>query len=261
MAMLSKNLRSNELHKLYARLEPFILRTLDKILRSRFFARNRIGKALLKGLAKILWFLPHGVVIDYNTAKKIIEFIGRTGKGHIAIGPCVCKKALGVNDEPMMTDMTILYGAEIYREISEEYHEITADEALKLLRKFEEYGLVHEIYACMRSSKWTFVICNCDCRYCVPTKAYLVTGEGIAPGPYKAIVNPEKCRGVRNCGKCIEVCNFNAIEERNGKAFVNDRCMGCGLCVNKCPGSARTLAPRPNYRIHILDLINKIREP
>jgi len=259
--MLSKNLRSNELHKLYARLEPFILRTLDKILRSRFFARNRIGKALLKGLAKILWFLPHGVMIDYNTAKKIIEFIGRTGKGHIAIGPCVCKKALGVNDEPMMTDMTILYGAEIYREISEEYHEITADEALKLLRKFEEYGLVHEIYACMRSSKWTFVICNCDCRYCVPTKAYLVTGEGIAPGPYKAIVNPEKCRGVRNCGKCIEVCNFNAIEERNGKAFVNDRCMGCGLCVNKCPGSARTLAPRPNYRIHILDLINKIREP
>ena len=82
----------------------------------------------------------------------------------------------------MITDMTILYGAEIYREISNEYREITPDEALKLLREFENYGLVHETYACMRSSKWTFVLCNCNRRCCVPTKAYLIVGEGIVPG-------------------------------------------------------------------------------
>ncbi|MCD6301497.1 MAG: hypothetical protein J7L82_05435 [Staphylothermus sp.] len=58
-----------ELHKFYARLEPFVLSTLDKMFRSKFFAKTGLGKAILKVLAKILWFLPHGVVIDYNTAE------------------------------------------------------------------------------------------------------------------------------------------------------------------------------------------------
>ncbi len=249
------------IHKVYAVLEPTILKIMDMLLKSKFFTENRIGRALFKALAKMLWFLPHGVVVDYRVAENIIKMIAESGNGHIAIGPCVCKRALGVKEEPYITDMTILYGAEIYKEVLEdEYRELTPDEALKLLKEFEKHGLVHELFACMNSGQWTFVICNCDPKHCVPTRAYLKIGEGIFPGPYKALVDEEKCLGIEKCGECLKICSFNAIEERNGKAFVNDRCMGCGLCINRCSGNARKLVPRENYSSPILkkELLSKI---
>ena len=241
------------IHKLYAILEPKVLRLLNKMLESKFFTENRLGRMFMVGLAKALWFLPHGIVIDYWTAEKIIRMVAETGKGHIAIGPCVCKKALGVNDEPYITDMTILYGAEIYTELhGDEYRELTPEEALRLLKEFEKYGLIHEVFACLKDEKWTFVICNCDIRYCVPTKAYIKTGNGIYPGPYRAVVDAEKCLGVEECGICLEICKFNAIEARNGKAYVNSNCMGCGLCIDSCKGNARRLVKRENYKSFLL---------
>ena len=167
----------------------------------------------------------------------------------------MCKRALDIKEEPYMTDMTILYGAEIYKEVlPEEYRFISKDEALKLLREFENHGLVHAVFACFNSGRWTFVICNCDPRYCVPLRAYLQIKEGLYPGPLIARVDPEHCKGIESCGKCLEVCPFGAIEERDGKSFVNESCMGCGLCVERCPAGARTLAYRERYKPRILPL-------
>ena len=75
------------------------------------------------------------------------------------------------------------------------------------------------------------------------------------------MVDPVKCLGINKCGKCIEICGFNAIEEINGKALVNNKCMGCGLCISKCPSKARILTPRPSHRIKLLDWSSKIEEP
>ena len=241
------------IHKLYAILEPTILKSMNMLIKSKFWTENKIGKAMFKALAKMLWFLPHGVVIDYNTVEKLIKMIAESGNGHIAIGPCVCKRALGIKEEPLNTDLTILYGAEIYKEVlKEEYRELTPEEALRLLKEFEDHKLIHELFACMNKGTWTFVICNCDARYCVPTGAYLKIKDGIFPGPFKVVVDIEKCVGVEDCGKCLEICSFNAIEVHDGKARVNDNCMGCGLCVEKCSGNARKLVPRENYDSPIL---------
>ncbi|RLE65786.1 MAG: hypothetical protein DRJ38_03250 [Thermoprotei archaeon] len=249
------------IHKLYAISEPMILKTMDLLVKSKFFTENRLGRAMFKALAKMLWFLPHGVVINYKVVEKIIRKVAESENGHIAIGPCVCKKALGVKEEPYITDLTILYGAEIYKEVlEEEYRELTPEEALKLLKEFEKYGLVHEIFACLNKGTWTFVICNCDPKYCVPTRAYMKVGEGIYPGPYRAVVDPDKCLGIDECGKCLKICSFGAVEERDGKAFVNDKCMGCGLCIDQCSGEARRMIPRENYDAPILkrELLSKI---
>jgi heterodisulfide reductase subunit A-like polyferredoxin len=51
-------------------------------------------------------------------------------------------------------------------------------------------------------------------------------------------VDPERCRG---CGRCEEICPFNAISLVPGVAgiytaeVVRHNCVGCGACVGRCP--------------------------
>lgn len=51
-----------------------------------------------------------------------------------------------------------------------------------------------------------------------------------------AMVDQDKCVG---CGICVESCAFSAIELIDGKAKVNDAlCKGCGLCTATCRSGA-----------------------
>gem|GEM_PF-449081 len=209
---------------------------------------------LSKALAKALWFLPHGVVVEHEAALKLIDSLPEDS--HIAIGPCVCKKSVGVREEPYYTDMVIMYGAQAYKLAHpEEYKNISKEEAKELLKQFKEHNLIHEVFACFKAKSWAFVICNCDPRYCVPTRSYIVTGDGVYPGPLFARVDADKCAGAEKCGVCLKVCPFGAVETRNGKSAVRaDKCMGCGICVYRCPNKARELVPRESYNPRFLPI-------
>lgn len=53
-----------------------------------------------------------------------------------------------------------------------------------------------------------------------------------------AIINYEICI---NCGKCAEVCRFNAIQLNKGIHFIDPiSCDGCGYCARVCPVEAIT---------------------
>jgi len=58
---------------------------------------------------------------------------------------------------------------------------------------------------------------------------------------HEAIIQTDKCTG---CGKCMELCRFNAVQEaasQNGhKVCTIDlfSCEGCGVCVEFCPEKA-----------------------
>ena len=53
-----------------------------------------------------------------------------------------------------------------------------------------------------------------------------------------AKVNEETCSG---CEACVSACPVEAIEMKEGKAFVNDDCIDCGACVDECPVEAITM--------------------
>lgn len=51
-----------------------------------------------------------------------------------------------------------------------------------------------------------------------------------------AKVNKGKCTA---CEACLDACPSEAIEMRDGKAFVVvDKCVDCGVCVDECPVEA-----------------------
>ncbi|MCD6355621.1 MAG: 4Fe-4S binding protein [Prolixibacteraceae bacterium] len=52
----------------------------------------------------------------------------------------------------------------------------------------------------------------------------------------KPVVNSDKCIG---CEACIEICPFNVINLKNGKAEINhEKCSNCRVCTMACPVGA-----------------------
>jgi len=48
-------------------------------------------------------------------------------------------------------------------------------------------------------------------------------------------IDKEKCI---NCGNCVRVCGYNAIEMRPGPEVDHNKCNGCWACYNTCPKQA-----------------------
>jgi NAD-dependent dihydropyrimidine dehydrogenase PreA subunit len=240
------------LHWIYAVLEPHILRAFDRLLKFRWVTDTRAGLLMLNLLCKMGFFFPHCICVSTEAAERFVDHIFETEgpKGaRLAVGPCVCQKALGLRVEPYMKDMVLLYGADIYYHLNLGYRIIDAKEAKQILRQCQEAGLVHFLDLCMRSGKYVFVICNCDQEICPGNRIYPLTGKFLWPGPEIVTHDPSACLGVDKCGNCFKQCYYhvNRATEAGKVELDLDKCMGCGLCLRKCLGNARSLIPRNDY--------------
>jgi len=61
-------------------------------------------------------------------------------------------------------------------------------------------------------------------------------------GGAEAVVDPQLCNG---CGRCVEVCRFDAVAIDAERAAVAELdCEGCGYCARVCPAAAIAMRPR-----------------
>jgi MinD superfamily P-loop ATPase len=71
-------------------------------------------------------------------------------------------------------------------------------------------------------------------------------------GSKKALIDPDACI---NCGKCHQVCRFDAIIQKDTYHAVNEiRCEGCGACQVVCPVDAVRLEDEHSGKMILTEL-------
>jgi electron transport complex protein RnfB len=123
---------------------------------------------------------------------------------------------------------------------------ITKEEALRILHKTEEAGLVHSSGNYRNGIEY---ICNCCTCCCGIMRGIAEFGimSAIAHSDFHIAIEDELCSG---CGDCLERCQFNALSIPDGIVVANDNhCMGCGLCVVVCPTDALQLKRRKESEV------------
>jgi len=176
--------------------------------------------------------------------------------------PCICRRFTHGREEGyclvMLTrPITDLAEDSFVRRLEEELRDqdvdvpdmsafelISKDEALSLVRGWEDEGLAHSV--------WTFLtpfiaaMCNCNLPSgCMAMRLTVDYGCGILwKGHDVASVDADACTG---CRECTDICPFSAIgfDAALGKAKVSDRdCHGCGVCRRACGSDAILLRER-----------------
>lgn len=177
-------------------------------------------------LAKSEWILP------YDDVKEIINRAYA-----FSVRDCICRVQqglIGKGCDAPRHNCLMLY----LRERPERPGDITKEEALAILDEAEEVSLVH----CVANHQVGITyICNCCGCCCGVLRGIVEWGyeNSVAHANYYAVIDPDECT---NCGTCVDRCQVNAIQEKDGVSVVDgEKCIGCGLCVTGCPENVAKL--------------------
>jgi Na+-translocating ferredoxin:NAD+ oxidoreductase subunit B len=162
------------------------------------------------------------------------------------VAECICRKDAALQGRPCKHTLNTCLSFSDEEAAFDKYplgRMISRQEALDLLAKAEEEGLVHQTF---NAKLKTNAICNC-CSCCCPvlgaTKNFGLP-HLMAKSNFVAMINQETCE---ECGTCAEErCPMEAIAEDNGGYRVKpERCIGCGVCTTTCPTESISLIRKP----------------
>lgn len=159
---------------------------------------------------------------------------------------CICRTQqdqLGSRKCEFPVNMCLSFSAE---ESSANPGDISQAEALAILDKSEEVGLVHTVSNVMQGVGYICNCCGCCCAILRSINEWGIENS-VAYANFFAVIDPEICAG---CGDCIKRCQVNAISAGDGVSVVDlVHCIGCGLCVTGCPNDAARLERKAEAEI------------
>lgn len=194
-------------------------------------------------------FEPKEAILQTQNVADLIEKFDE-----IAVGHCFCRQHRDVVDESCkQTDLReccFTFGKSARFTSAQGFMRmIDKKEALEILLKAEEDGLVHKAYhPNFDVTKDETSICNC-CKCCCINSVVNQKEPIINAAGFLAQVNPDACIG---CGECETHCYADAIAvtEDSVAAVDENRCIGCGVCSHICPEDAiRLIESRRIIRI------------
>ncbi len=222
-------------HKVNQLTKDF-LETMNQYIDEAFaieFVGTRISQFRTVPVEKSI--TPEHHIPTYEELVKIIEDL----EGPISVQNCICRQAKDLLEEPCkqtsLRENCFAFGHAAQLYIDNRWgHQITKEEALEILRKNQEDGLIIQA----GNSLFPDFICSC-CGCCCEVLENLKA----LPRPvlffssnYYAEVDPELCVG---CETCIDRCQMEAIKLIKEKSKINlKKCIGCGNCVVSCPEEA-----------------------
>ncbi len=114
--------------------------------------------------------------------------------------------------------------------------EITKKEALEVIRKSEEAGLVHMVDNAREGIKHTCNCCGCCCWSVGTIRRKKIPRDVLMATYFLRETDLEKCTG---CGHCVDICPVQVIHmEGDFPVIDKDWCIGCGVCAVPCPVGA-----------------------
>ncbi|SFN63545.1 NADPH-dependent glutamate synthase beta chain [Pseudobutyrivibrio sp. UC1225] len=160
--------------------------------------------------------IPVEKAIEFENEKLDLEQISywlKKYEGHIGVGQCSCRVSRacleeGCGDDEMNWCIGLGDFADYCRETGKG-HDITYEEAMRIVERAETLGYVHQITNIDGENK-IFGLCNCNVNICNALRtSQLFNTPNMSRSAYTAHVEAEKCVA---CGKCVEYCPAGAVK-------------------------------------------------
>ncbi len=200
------------------------------------YLSNEFGREMARGVP-LIRVVP--IAESLEDQSEVLPFDAIASKldevSFMAVGHCPCRQMAKYTgegcDHPIERCMHFGSLARFLVDMGKA-REIDKPEALDLLRRSTEEGLVH---VCDNLEGSLRTICNCCPCCCAFFRAHSLNGlETYSSSNYVAHVLEEECIG---CGTCEERCPVGAVTVVDQVAVVDaDRCIGCGVCTPTCSG-------------------------
>ncbi|MBD3194896.1 MAG: 4Fe-4S dicluster domain-containing protein [Candidatus Lokiarchaeota archaeon] len=195
--------------------------------------------------------VPQEKILPLHEASKIID-----QQDIISLSECPCKLQKDLIGEPCQISTDInrcIHFGNIGRYFIDHNlgKQISREEAKQVLKEAEADGLVHKTFHDdFELDQNENAICNCCKDCCILFQSYY---RGVFAfhtlTSYITELNEEKCKG---CGTCVEKCPIEALSLINGKSQHDEKkCIGCGVCTTQCPEGARSLKRTELREIYI----------
>jgi len=188
-------------------------------------------------------------VLDYERATEVIK-----SASHIGIGVCYCRHKMLHLDRachaPLDICMTFNNAASslIKHDIA---RQVDVSECLDLLRQAYEHNLVQFGENVRRQVNFICNCCGCCCEALIAARRFAIL-DPIHTTNFIPDVDEEKCVG---CGRCVDICPVEAMtlvssnhpgNPKRKHARLNENlCLGCGLCVRSCTQDHIRMKSRP----------------
>jgi ferredoxin len=136
--------------------------------------------------------------------------------------------------------------------------ELSKEEALEVIQRCEEIGLVHFVDNAEGDIQHNCNCCGCVCWNVGPIKRREVPRDIIMATYFLRATNEDECSG---CGECIDICPIDAVKMENDMPLVDlDWCIGCGVCSKKCPNDAIKMMARSDRADHLPETFRALHE-
>jgi len=141
--------------------------------------------------------------------------------------------------------------------------EISKQEALELIKKSEEAGLVHFVDNAEGEIQHNCNCCGCACWNVGSIRRRKIPRDALMATYFMRETDRDACTG---CGACVEICPVEALRMERDLPVVDEAwCIGCGVCATVCPADAVAIKVREDRKraapaSNFIELHKRIRQ-